>query len=526
MRWLERAITGSVLFVLGWALIVFHPATPAAAQQGGATAQPAAQRPAPAQMKEDKSNMELVGFNDLQARSSYQPVIHQQGNRWIAYIGHHGGTAVNTLTGKQENNGTSIVDVTNPKQPKYLAHIPGAPRDPGPGESGGAQMVRVCDGSTLPHADRSKVYMLRSVGGASHEIWDVTVPEKPSRLTVVVEGLRDTHKSFWECGTGIAYLVGGAPGWRVGRMTMIYDLSDPAKPVFIRYFGLPGQQPGSTGPVPTEVHGMISVPEANRVYFGYGTVANGITQIVDRDKLLKGPKEPTDANLVYPQVTRVDLPPDAGGHTAYPLLGMELPEFAKQKPQTPPAVAGVDHVMPAGGPPMSSTQSLRNFVLSVGETTGNECLENRQMLRVIDVTTESRPFGVATWTVPEASGNFCDRGGRFGTHSLNENLTPIYYRRLVFLTEFNAGVRALDIRDPLSPKEVAHYIPAVTDKTDSRCVGQGAAQKCKIAIQTNNAEVDDRGYIYIVDRANTGMHVLQLTGAARQIANWPTTSQR
>jgi hypothetical protein len=28
--------------------------------------------------------------------------------------------------------------------------------------------------------------------------------------------------------------------------------------------------------------------------------------------------------------------------------------------------------------------------------------------------------------------------------------------------------------------------------------------RCKIAIQTNNVETDDRGYIYIVDRANTG----------------------
>ena len=175
---------------------------------------------------------------------------------------------------------------------------------------------------------------------------------------------------------------------------------------------------------------------------------------------------------------------------------------------------------------MSETQALRNFVLVTGETTGNECLENRQMLRILDVTTESAPLGVASLTVPEASGNFCDRGGRFGAHSLNENLTPIYYRRLVFMTYFNAGVRAVDIRDPLNPKEVGHYIPAVTDKTDFRCVGQGAAQKCKIAIQTNNAEVDDRGYIYIVDRANTGMHILQLTGAAKQIANWPATSQR
>ena len=37
-------------------------------------------------------------------------------------------------------------------------------------------------------------------------------------------------------------------------------------------------------------------------------------------------------------------------------------------------------------------------------------------------------------------------------------------------------------------------------------------------LQTNNVETDDRGYIYIVDRANTGMHILELTGDARAIA--------
>ena len=40
----------------------------------------------------EASNMKLVGTNDLQARSAYQPTIHHQGDRWIAYIGHHGGT--------------------------------------------------------------------------------------------------------------------------------------------------------------------------------------------------------------------------------------------------------------------------------------------------------------------------------------------------------------------------------------------------------------------------------------------------
>ena len=473
-----------------------------------------------AQQRAEKSNMELVGYNDLQARSAYQPVVHKQGERWIAYVGHHGGMARNPLTGGLEPNGTSLVDVTNPKQPKYLAHIPG---DAGQGEAGGAQMARVCNGSDLPRADKSKVYLLRTLGTTGHEIWDVTDPAKPSRVTVVVSGLRDTHKSWWECDTGIAYLVSGPPDWRVRRMTQIYDLSDPAKPVFIRNFGLPGQQPGSTGPVPTDLHGAISTgPKGNRVYFGYGTGVNGVVQIIDREKLLNGPKEPTEANLLYPQIVRVDLPPDAGAHTVFPLLDMQMPEFANQKLRpnpgaAPAAAADHEHDDPASS---SRTQSRRDFIAVVGESTANECFENRQMVRMLDVTTETKPYGVSSWTVPEASGNFCAKGGRFGTHSSNENMTSIYYKRVLFVAHFNAGVRALDVRDPFNPKEIGHYIPPVTEGTDKRCVGTGANERCKIAIQTNNVDVDDRGYIYIADRANTGLHILELTGAARKVANF------
>ena len=102
--------------------------------------------------------MRLVGYNDLQARSAYQPTIHQQGDRWIAYVGHHGGTdavpkPVNPMTGQAEVNGTSIVDVTDPAQPEIpRAH---SRRRRATYEAGGAQMVRVCDGTTLPKGDTS-----------------------------------------------------------------------------------------------------------------------------------------------------------------------------------------------------------------------------------------------------------------------------------------------------------------------------------------------------------------------------------
>jgi len=455
---------------------------------------------APAQAAPEAKDMALVGFNDLQARSAYQPLVREQNGRWILYVGHHGGTEkaprpVNPLTGTPEFNGTSILDVTDPRAPKYLAHIPG---EEGQGESGGAQMVRVCSGKELPKADPAKFYLLRTFGNSWHEIWDVGDPAKP-RLVTRIGPVKGTHKNWWECDSGIAYLVSGVEGWRTRRMTQVYDLSDPAKPRFIRNFGLNGQQPGASGDVPVELHGPISTgPAGNRIYFGYGTNKDGMVQIVDRRKLLEGPPEATAANLAYPEVGRLVLPPSVGAHTAFPLLKMDVAEFAHDK---------------AG--------RTRDFVAVVDESLVNECQEERQMLWIADITAEARPFGVATFTVPEASGNFCSRGGRFGTHSSNENFTPIFYRRILFLAHFNAGVRAVDIRDPYRPRELAYYIPAVTANTESRCVKVDGADRCKVAIQTNNVEVDDRGYVYIVDRANTGLHVLELTGEARRAANFP-----
>src|ERR1700693_3180611 len=96
--------------------------------------------PTAAQRTPRASNMGLVGYNDLQARSAYQPVIEKQGERWIAYVGHHGGEALNPQTGKMEPNGTSIVDVTDSTHTPYLPHIPGEPKDRA-GEFGGASMV-------------------------------------------------------------------------------------------------------------------------------------------------------------------------------------------------------------------------------------------------------------------------------------------------------------------------------------------------------------------------------------------------
>src|SRR3989441_8366973 len=103
--------------------------------------------PGHAQHAASASNMALLGHHDLQGRSAYQPVIHEQDGRWIAYVGHHGGRAGDSLPRRGEGSGASIVDVTDPRQPRHLAPHPGGA---GPAQTRGAQMARAGSGRGPP----------------------------------------------------------------------------------------------------------------------------------------------------------------------------------------------------------------------------------------------------------------------------------------------------------------------------------------------------------------------------------------
>ena len=196
-------------------------------------------------------------------------------------------------------------------------------------------------------------------------------------------------------------------------------------------------------------------------------------------------------------IGELQMSPLVGAHTVFPLGKMPIAEFAKDK-----------------------TGAVRDIVMIVDESLVNECqqAEARQMVWFVDATIEKQPMVVSNYYVPEASGDFCERGGRFGAHSSNESMAPVFYRKLAFVTFFNAGVRAIDIRNPYQPKEVGYFIPAITEATDKRCIKVDGKDRCKTAIQSNNVETDDRGYIYVVDRANTGLHILEVTGEARAVA--------
>jgi len=475
-----------------------------------------------AQTVPESMNMELVAHHPLDGRPSYQPMPHRYGDRWILFTGHHAGEGINSLNGEVEGHGTSVLDVSDPANPVYLAHIPAPPWEPEGSLSlgTGAQHNMVCNSEDLPNGTPGRVFMLRSLGNISHEVYDVTDPSAPKFLVTVVRtgdsppmepgadfyDTKGTHKNWWDCETGAAYLVSSITGWKKWRNLQIFDLTNPEAPVHIRDFNLVGTEPTSTIPAveaPGGYSGLHQITvQGDRVYLAYGMDSSGVVQILDRDKLLHGnpesanPMAPIPENLLYPQIARVDMPTYWGGHTVYPILGLPIADYADDR-----------------------DNSERDILAVVSEVTASECQSARHATFFLDMTDVAHPVGISTFQVPETPGDFCNRGGRFGPHASNDSLLGPYHGNILFLSYFNAGVRAVDIRDPFHPVEVGHYIPAITENTDQRCRQINGERRCKTAIQTNNVNYDERGYIYALDRANTGLHILRLTGPASRIVD-------
>ena len=136
----------------------------------------------------------------------------------------------------------------------------------------------------------------------------------------------------------------------------------------------------------------------------------------------------------------------------------------------------------------------RNLLVLSEETNELNCMEYPRYVRVIDIRDEQNPRILSRFPTPR--GNFRRRGLRFGCHDLHVNYPgSTVDDRLIYATFYNAGVRVVDISDPVAPKEVAYYVPEAPP-----------GQK---AIQTNQLFVDARGLIYLSDFEGAGVHILE-----------------
>lgn len=387
----------------------------------------------------EASNIRLVGYNDLQGRPALQVTL--RGN--YAYIGHHQGTARNPMTGLVEPNGTTILDVSDPANPRIIMHIPGRKG----AESRAVQVVeKYYDG---------RDYLLRNQEAdqfTGFEVWDITERRNP-RLISKISGLHEAHKGWWDIKTSHAFLSGVWPGWS-GRHLIIYDLTNPHKPRFVAKWGLPGQAPGEMGRRVGMHHPVVS---GDRAYLSY--LFGGDVVVLD----IKEKAHPR-------QIAHIDyLPLLNRSHTTVPY---SIPRTSVTK----------------GG-----TGQPRRVLVVSEEALVSGCNENRPRIYIFDSEDETQPSLMSTFEVPEA--DFCERGGRFGPHQIAETKDgKLITGSLLYVANFNAGLRVVDISDPARPKEVGRYVP---EPVAGRLV------------QTNDVDLDHRGLIYITDRSGGGLHILE-----------------
>lgn len=286
---------------------------------------------------------------------------------------------------------------------------------------------------------------------AGMAVYDLADPFDPKRIGWFDSTGRGVHRIVWT-GGDYAY-VSAIPEGFPDRIWVIVDLRDPTNPVEAGRWWWPGSWEGG---------GEQPDWPADRRYAAHHALVEG-----DRAYLGYG-----SAGMVILDISDV----------ARPRLVSTLDWEGVEDTHT---------VMPLPG---------RDLLVVTDEETHDRCEGGPHYVRIVDVGDETAPEVIAV--VPPPDGDFCDRGLRFGPHNTHEN-RPGSYRsaEVVFVTYFNAGLRVYDLADPRNPRELAHFIPELPP-------GQ-------IDVQINDVFVDAEGLVYVTDRVNGGVYVLEPEEALR-----------
>ncbi len=397
-------------------------------------------------------NMQPIGFSGLDGHpGAFKLAIKQVNGHWYLYMGH------------SFNEGWSILDVTNPRDPKYVKFIPFH----GPKNVLTSQVS--LHGNILVTAVNSATK--RPDMGAAALFWDISDPTNPKQISQWVAGQRGSHRDSYPGGK-YAYLAASVPGFR-WYILQILDISDPYHPKEAGRWWQPGQK-DSDPPPQTAIgfHGPANVSPDGKM------ISTGFT----------------------PDVINLDIT-----DIAHPRLIGRLqmtPPFASVGPQS------VHTVLPLWD---------RKLLYASSEAMASGCdTDALSFAALIDNKDPSKPRLISMFPVPRPPKNapykdFCDKGGRFGPHNVSQEIhAPDVAKpgNIMYVTYFNAGLRAFDISDPHLPTEVGWFIPPERPGAPVR-TGPHASP----INWTEDVLVDTRGNIYITDD-KWGVWILRATGPA------------
>jgi hypothetical protein len=315
------------------------------------------------------------------------------GQVWIdgttMYVGH-----------MRNPNGTTIVDVADPRNPKILAHIP-VP------EGWHSHKVRVANGVMVVNHERFGKG--NDEFGAGLGIYDVENPSDPKLITKWRTHASGVHR--YEFDGRYAYVSPTVEGY-VGNIAMILDMSDPTRPREIGRWWVPGQWAagGEEYPwhdyVPPRCHHPLRV--GDRLYVSYWQHGGYILDISDMSK----PKA----------IAHIDTKP-AFPHPTHTLLKM------RQK------LKG------------------REILLVADEDVAKLYPHAPAFTWVYDVTDETKPAAIATFQVAGLDVDGSPQPPMTGCHQPSERFNGT----IIPFAWFAQGLRLVDFADPFAPKEVGFY---------------------------------------------------------------------
>jgi hypothetical protein len=393
----------------------------------------------PSPFPEEARNFRLVGHDPSAAWGGGSLVEIRKGHAFVAAVGS------SSYTGPE---GFTVHDVRDPSKPKKVAEF-----QPPPGVH--CHKLRLIgddilwvNAELLPGEEGRQ-------GRAGVFIFDVSRPSEPKQVGFYDMPGSGPHRFGIDRERQLALMPCDAPGWD-RRVIWTLDIKDPLRPEVVGIWGLPWQKrdpgtPPGNDPRPLDTTCTLHGPPIIRGNRMFAAFWGGGVAVIDC----------TD------------------------LANMRLVGHAGWSPPFP----GRNHtIVPIGDRP---------YCVVTDEGRAGKKYWDALFMWVLDIRDEARPMPVSSF-FPERE-KYYERPGRFGAHNIIETIpSEGPWANIVFLTYFNAGLRAVDVSDPLRPKELGYFVPETPE-------GQAA-------IQSNDVGMDENGLLYIIDRGGAGMHIVEYTG--------------
>jgi hypothetical protein len=406
-------------------------------------------------------NMRIVGHSDQGGRpDGVQIMVH----RGFAYVGH------------MFSKGFSVIDVRDAKNPRPVNYVAAPPNTWTIHLQTHDDLLLVINAKDMfaaaEFADERAYYsgaLGKTVGTAEARrvrdwsaglaAYDISKPENPRRIGFMpVEG-GGIHR-IWYTGGRWAYVSVLLDGF-TDYIFMTVDISNPAEPREAGRWWIPGMNlaAGETPPwEPPRRYGLHhAIIHGDTAYAAWRDAGMVVLDISDRAE----PKRIVHRNW---------SPPFGGGtHNCLP-----LPD--------------------------------RNLLVVLDEAVLDHQEDGLKLIWVFDNRARENPVSISSFPTP-AEADYKAKRGHFGPHNIHENRPGSFVSsQLIFATYQNAGIRAFDISNPFTPKEVGALVPPQPARlADTR------PNRARV-IQSADVFVDAKGLIYATDY-NAGLYVLEFEGA-------------